>query len=135
MIGELATELERAAGRLVDTCRRLPVARWHARVDAGGSAADLVQQLVTWLAEVEHAVEIGQAQRPKAWRSPAPAPYPGALPDRLAVVSNDLIAALKLAPGDKQAWRDGELVTVAALADAALVEIQAVHSAVSSAVS
>jgi hypothetical protein len=84
-----------------------------------------VQALVTSLARLEHAVAIGAAERPAAWRSPAPPAYPSALPDRLAVVSNDLVAALRAAPAQHQVWYADELVPIATLAAAAVAQVGA----------
>lgn len=119
---ELVDDLEAAATRLVATARRCTATRWGA---GSPSLAETVQSLVTLLAELEHAVEIGAGQRPGAWRSPALAPYPGALPDRLAVVSKDLIAALRAAPPNHQVWYADALGPVEQLAMATLAAVRA----------
>lgn len=119
---ELVDDFEAAATRLVATTRRAAAARWGA---GSPSLAETVQSLVTLLAELDHAVEIGAGQRPGTWRSPAPAPYPGALPDRLAVVSTDLIAALRAAPPNHQVWYADAPAPVEQLAAAALAAVRA----------
>ena len=128
-VAELSDQLEVAAGRLVDASRRFSTAQWARPV--GSRTADqhpveaAVQALVTSLAELEHAVEVGPATPPAAWRSPAPAPYPGALPDRLAVVAHDLVAALRAAPDGQQVWYAAHLIPVGQLVAGAVAQVRA----------
>lgn len=112
-------ELEAAVASLVAWARRMPSAGWKKRAGSD-TAAEVLQALVTELAELGHAVEVGARSRPDRWRSPAPAPYPGALADRLAVVGRDLVDALRAAPPDHQAWYADEQAPAHALARAAL---------------
>lgn len=114
---------------MVDVSRRFSTAHWARPVGSGPvdqrSVEAAVQALVTSLAELEHAVEVGPATPPAAWRSPAPAPYPGALPDRLAVVAHDVVAALRAAPDGHQVWYVAHIVPVGQLAAAAVEAVMA----------
>jgi hypothetical protein len=127
---DLAAALEVAVGRFVAAARRFAAARWQSPVGSDRTVAAAMQALVTRLAELEHAVAIGTAPPPAAWRSPAAPPYPGALPDRLAVVGHDLVVALRAAPPEWQVWYAGGLVPVADLAAAALAAVEATAIAV-----
>lgn len=123
--------VEVAGRRLVDRMRRYPASYWRRAAGAHGSVAELTQQLVQRLAEFEHAVEVGSASAPQRWRHPAPPPYPGALPDRLAVVTADFAAAIRAAPADKQVWYDDELVPLPRVITAAGDEIGRTNEALS----
>ncbi|MEO6715287.1 MAG: hypothetical protein ABIM89_17950 [Mycobacteriales bacterium] len=122
-LAELTDEIEDRSRSLVETTRRYSTGQWR-RSTGVASVAESVQALVTRLAELEHAVEVAAGERPAAWRSPSPAPYPGALPDRLAVVSNDLVAVLRAAPGDLQVWYADELVAVVEIAKVAAAAVR-----------
>jgi hypothetical protein len=122
---ELVEELETSAGGLVDAARRISAAGWRKPAGAHSSGAGAVHALVVALAELEHAVAIGPSAPPAAWRSPARPAYDGALPDRLAVVAGDLVAALRAAPPEHQAWYDGRWVPVREIAAAALTAVGA----------
>lgn len=128
-LAELTDDFGAVARRLVDRTRRYSAGRWRTAASQG-TVADVVEALVTTLARLEHAVEVGPADPPQHWRSPSAAPYPGALPDRLAVVSTDLVAALRAAPDDHRAWYGGALVPVDELAAAAGALTQAAADAV-----
>ncbi len=124
-VEELVDELESSARGLVDATRRINAAGWRKPAGSHSSGAGAVHALVVGLAELEHAVAIGPASPPAAWRSPPRPAYDGALPDRLAVVAADLIAALRVAAPEHQAWCGGRLVPVHDIAAAALTEVRA----------
>lgn len=121
---DVATGIETLARQLVDRARGWTPTRWLGKAGPDASRAHVVQELVVTLAELEHAAATGDGQPPAAWRSPAPPPYPGALPDRLAVVTYDLVAALRQARQGQDVWYAGKPAPLQVLAAAALAEIE-----------
>lgn len=102
---------------LVDRTRRWPASAWRRPAGSLGTTADAVHHLVRVLAELGQLVEAG----PAVVRRPERPAYDAALADQLAVVSHDLVAALReRRPGDTAGGTPVERLAALALAETLL---------------
>jgi hypothetical protein len=114
---------EAAADAVRRVRRRSP--RWWRGDSAreGRTRADVVAELVAALAVYEHALEVGDGPPPETYRTPPRPAREDALADRLAVVTYDLVRALRAATPGAPARHPAGLRTVEALAAVALADV------------